>query len=273
MSMSITTRGSTRLELIGRCLQYRKEDRIDVIAMANDEYLRPTTKGRGCPANADKLLWVLTQVKHTRHRTTVTTISDITDGCGDNDYHNKTISDSSDEKWFTFAKCWATKSIEENTFSNYYHYYNWINGRKDTQTLLSSPPQLFSDRTLGQRVRTPLTPDSRHHYFRPDSPFCPLRRPLLSITNWITRQSISYWALDLKTFRNRSLKTNENSSLKNQTNESKITRKLIIYYAIDWTPKTLHSHLSHLSLKALSLCLQSIDNNLLAINYVINYSN
>ncbi|XP_054165508.1 serine/threonine-protein kinase tousled-like 2 [Oppia nitens] len=40
---------------IRKCLQYRKEDRFDVIAMANDEYLKPNTKsGRGIANASDK---------------------------------------------------------------------------------------------------------------------------------------------------------------------------------------------------------------------------
>jgi tousled-like kinase len=41
-------------QFIRRCLQYRKEDRIDVIAMSNDEYLRPNTKQFRAASSSDK---------------------------------------------------------------------------------------------------------------------------------------------------------------------------------------------------------------------------
>jgi len=41
-------------QFIRRCLQYRKEDRIDVLAMSNDEYLRPNTKQGRAASSSDK---------------------------------------------------------------------------------------------------------------------------------------------------------------------------------------------------------------------------
>lgn len=45
-------------QFIRRCLQYKKENRIDVISLSNDEYLKPKTKhGLGSTLDPKGLLW------------------------------------------------------------------------------------------------------------------------------------------------------------------------------------------------------------------------